>query len=182
MRANLRRRLGVVIALFLGAGLAGCQETAPAPKAEALAAPVPYVKRDGVNLSDATVAVVSLDGAPEAAAKDFRDALARQLSARGVVTAEGKAARYRLRVYLSAAPDEGGASFDYVVDVFDAQRIRQARLSDSFAVKGSGDAWSLMSSEGLGQIAAACADSLAAYLSTTPDAKPAAAPALSFAE
>ncbi len=78
-----------------------------------------YVKREGVSLEDATVALVSLDGAPQAQAKDFRDALARQFSAHGVVAAEAGKARYLLRVYLAASPEEGGASLDYVVDVYD---------------------------------------------------------------
>lgn len=178
MRA--RSRLGVVIAGLVSLGVAACEDTAAPPAPDTALAPAPFVKREGVSLADATVAVVSLDGAPDAAAGDFRDALARQFSAHGVAAAEARKARYLLRVYLSASPEAGGASLDYVVDVFDRARTRQARLSDSFEVKGSGDAWSLMSAQALDAVAAACADNIAAFLSNTPEAKP--AQALSYAQ
>jgi hypothetical protein len=138
------------------------------------------VKREGVSLAGATVALVTLEGAPDAAAGDFRDALARQFSAHGIVAADARKARYLLRVYLSASPEQGGASVDYVVDVFDHDRARQARLSDSFEVKGSGDAWSLMSTQALDALASACAEGVAAFLSNTPEAKP--SQALSYAQ
>jgi hypothetical protein len=161
----------VVVAGLIGLGLAGCQDSAgPAASATALA-PAPIVKREGVSLADATVALVSLEGAPDAAAQGFRAALARQFSARGIVSAQGRNARYKLRLYLAASAAEGGASLDYVVDVFDPGHVRLARLDDSFSIKGAGDAWSLMSDEALDSVAAACADNVAAFLSTTPDAK-----------
>ncbi len=175
------RRSAVIAALFCF-GLAGCQDTAStsAPETALAPAPAPFVKREGVSLADIPVAVVSLDGAPDAAGRDFRDALTREFAARGVATAAGAKARYLLRVYLSARSDDGGASLDYVVDVYDGARVRQARLGNSFAVKGSGDAWSLMSTEALGAVAAACADNVAAFLSNAPEAKP--AQALSYAQ
>jgi hypothetical protein len=164
---------------LLALGLAACQDTASSPETALAPASAPYVKREGVSLAGATVAVVSLDGAPEAAAADFRQALDRAFAARGVVSAPGAKARYRLRVYLAASADDGGATLDYVIDVYDAGRVRQSRLSDSFAVKGSGDAWSLMSSEAVGAVAAACADNVAAFLSHAPEAK---AQALSYVQ
>ena len=174
MRARSRRRCGVVIAGFIGLGLAGCQDTAapPAPDTALAAAPAPFLKREGVSLAGAPVALVSLDGAPQAEASDFRDALARQFSTHGIVAADARKARYLLRVYLAANSESGGASLDYVIDVFDQARARQARLSDAFEVKGAGDAWSLMSTQALDAVAAACADNVAAFLSNTPLAKP----------
>ena len=182
MRAGSRRWLDSVIAGLVCAGLAACQDTAapPAPDAALASAPAPFVKREGVSLADATVALVSLDGAPDVAASDFRDALARRFSANGVVTADARKARYLLRVYLAASAEQGGASLDYVVDVFDHARARQARLGDSFQVKGAGDAWSLMSAKALDAVAASCADNVAAFLSNAPEAKP--AQALSYAQ
>lgn len=175
---------GAVVGGLLSVVLGGCQDTATtsAPETATALAPAapPLVKREGVSLTDATVAVVSLDGAPDAEAQDFRDALAREFAARGVVSVDGAKARYRLRVYLAARPDAGGASLDYVVDVYDAARVRQTRLDNSFDVKGSGDAWSLMSTQALAAVASACADNVAAYLSNTPEAKP--AQALSYAQ
>jgi hypothetical protein len=161
---------GALVAGLICLGLAACQETASAPASDATAL-APFVKRAGVSLADATVAIVSLDGAPDVAAQDFRDALARAFAARGVVVSPGNKARYRLRVYLAAHPDDGGASLDYVIDIYNPARVRQARLSDGFAVKGSGDAWSLMSSEAVGAVANACADNVAGFLSNAPEAK-----------
>jgi hypothetical protein len=171
------RRLGVVVIAGLSyLGLAACQDTAAPPAPEtALAVAPPFVKRAGMSLADATVALASLDGAPQAEAGDFRDALTRQFSAQGIVATDPRKAHYLLRVYLAANAEPSGASLDYVVDVFAHGRARQARLSDSFEVKGAGDAWSLMSTQALDAVASACADNVAAFLSNTPQAKPAQA-------
>ena len=174
----LLRGLGLVVAL---AGLSGCAETGAPPAAETALSPAPIVKRDGVSLADATVAVVSLDGAPGAASLAFNQALAKQFQSRGIVAAAPAKAHYLLRAYLAASPAQDGASLDYVVDVFDARRIRLARLNDSFALKGTGDAWSLMSDASLEAVAGQCADEVAAFLSNQPEAKPAASAALSYA-
>ncbi len=170
------------IAGLAALALGGCQETASAPAAspETALVTAPLVKREGVDIKDATVAVISLAGAPPMAGQDFRGALARQFSARGVVSAPPDKARYLLRAYLAASPEEGGAEVDYVVDVFDKAHIREARLGDSFSVKGSGDAWSLMSTPSLDALASACADNVAAFLSNAPEAKP--GEALSYAQ
>jgi hypothetical protein len=164
-----RRRL--LIAGLAACGLAGCQPSSVAPEATALT-PAPLVKREGVSLAAATVALVSLDGAPDAAAEDFRQALSRALAARGAAIVEAKSARYLLRVYLAASPAEGGASLDYVADVYDAGRARVGRIGDGVGLKGSGDAWSLASTQALDTVAAACADDLAAFLSNRPEAAP----------
>ena len=110
---------------------------APASEATALA-PAPLVKREGVSLAEATVALVSLDAAPwTSRLHDFREALARALRARGSQRRPGNKARYRLRVYLSAAPPaDGEASLDDVFDAYIPPRGRQARLSDGLAVEG----------------------------------------------
>jgi hypothetical protein len=175
VRAELRR---LIVAGWAALALSGCQETTVASAPEALA---PLVQRDGVSLADATVALVSLDGAPQAAAEDFRRAFSQRLAAREVGSAQEKKARYLLRVYLAASPVEGGANLDYVVDVFDARRQRVGRLSDGLGLKGSGDAWSLASTEALEAAAGKCADDLAAFLSNRPEARPAGAAAVSFA-
>ncbi len=165
-------RLGAATAVLVG--LAGCAPT-DAPTSATALAPAPLVKREGVNLAAATVALVSLDGAPDAAAQDFRDALARQFATRAISAADARKARYLLRGYLSASPAEGGARLDYVVDVFDRRRVRLMRLDDAVAVQGSGDAWSQMTSPTLDAAAAKCADDVAAFLSNAPEAKPSAA-------
>ena len=56
-----------------------------------------------------------------------------------------------------------------------------SRLTDAMLVQGAGDdAWAMVNDAALDGIAAKCADDLAAYLSNTPEAAPAAA--LSYAQ
>jgi hypothetical protein len=166
----------------LSAGVAGCAETqTPAPDATALA-PSPILKREGVSIADIPVALVSLEGAPEAARGDFTEALRRQFAAHEIGEAPAKKAHYVLRGYLAATPADGGANLEYVVDVYDARRERVARLSDGVGVKGAGDAWSLMTTATLEGVAGKCADDVAAFLSNTPEAKPATSQAVSYAE
>ena len=167
MRACVR--LGAAIAAL--AGLAACAQTDGAPASATALAPTPLVKREGVSFAAATVALVSLDGAPEATAQEFRDALARQFAAHDIAGAGAREARYLLRGYLSASSADGGARLEYVVDVFDRRRKRQMRLSDEVAAQGSGDAWSQMSAATLDAAAGKCADDLAAFLSNAPEAK-----------
>lgn len=159
---------GALVAATLG--LAGCAQTGGSP--ETALAPTPLVAREGANLSAAPVALLTLQGAPEGAGRDFQAALQKDLSARGVATGDAKAARYLLRGYLSARPGEGGADLAYVFDVYDRRHARAARLDASFAVKGEGDAWSLMNGATLDGVAAQGADDIAAWLSQTPEADP----------
>jgi hypothetical protein len=165
------RILGVGLAFVAAAlGLAGCAQTGDAP--ETALAPTPLVAREGANLSAAPVALVTLQGAPDGPGRDFKAALQKDLVARGVSTGDPKAARYLLRGYLSARPGEGGADIAYVFDVYDRKRVRAARLDASFALKGEGDAWSLMNGQALDGLAAQSADDIAAWLSQTPEAAP----------
>jgi hypothetical protein len=164
-------RLGVAIAALVC--LAGCAPNDGAPTSATALAPAPLVKRAGVSLAAATVALVSLDGAPDATAQDFREALTRQFAARDIAAVDANKARYLLRGYLSASPTEGGARLEYVFDVFDRRRVRLMRLNDAVAAQGSGDAWSQMSGAMLDAAAEKCADDVAAFLSNAPEAKPA---------
>ncbi len=156
----------VAAALSLGA----CAQTGGSP--ETALAPTPMVKREGANLAAAPVALVTLQGAPDGPGRDFKAALQKDLADRGVATGDAKAARYWLRGYLSVRSGEGGADMAYVFDVYDRSRVRTARLDASFAVKGEGDAWSLMNSATIDGLAAQGADDIAAWLSQTPEAAP----------
>jgi hypothetical protein len=150
--------------------LAGCAQTGGAP--ETALAPTTMVQREGANLAAAPVAILSLQGAPEAARRDFAAALQKDLGDRGVAMGDSKAARYWVRGYLSARPGEGGADMAYVFDVYDRRHARAARLDASFTVKGEGDAWSLMNGATLDGLATQSADDIAAFLSQTPEAAP----------
>jgi hypothetical protein len=170
-----RKRAGVLTALCLLAapvGLGGCVDTSTtaslAPDAEAHHQ---IARREGVSIAQASVAVVSIEGAPAAVAASLRQNLEREAQARDIVVVPAAKARYLVRGYLAATPTADGASIEYVWDVFTAGKRRAQRLNDVIAVKGSGDdTWALADEAALTSVAARSADDLAAYLSYTPEA------------
>jgi hypothetical protein len=184
--SNLCAALGVLAAPL---ALCGCVEIA-ADLAPSVDAHRQFVRRDGVSLEQASVAFVSVEGAPAAIAASFSQTLAREAQARDILVVDQAKARYLVRGYLSADLTEDGASIEYVWDVFTADKHRAQRLNDVIAVKGSGDdPWALAGEAALRSVAAKSADDLAAYLSNTPEAvavaagapEPAAAAPLSYA-
>jgi len=175
--------LARLCALAAPLALCACVDTtadlAPDPDA-----PHQIVRRDGANLAGASVAIVSVQGAPSGVAAGFIDQLKRDAQARDIVLVDPAKAHYLVRGYLSASMDEDGASIDYVWDVFTADKRRAQRINDAILVKGEGDdPWALAGAGALTSVAAKSADDLAAYLSYTPEATPlaAAAPANALA-
>jgi hypothetical protein len=166
--------------LLACATLSACNDVAANPP-NADARPE-FVLRDDANMAGATVAIVSVDGAPSDLSTRFRQSLDEAAAARRIASAAPAKARYLVRGYLTASPIEGGAEVDVVWDVFTPDKRRAQRLTDAIAVKGSGDdAWAMIDDAALNSVAAKCADDLAAYLSNTPEAAPAGA-ALSYAQ
>ena len=166
--------------LLACATLSGCNDVAAnPPNADAQAQ---FVMRDDANMSGATVAIASVDGAPTDVSTRFRQSLDEAAAARRIVVAAPAKAHYLVRGYVTASAIEGGAEVDIVWDVFTPDKKRTQRLSDAIAVKGSGDdAWAMIDDAALNSVAAKCADDLAAYLSNTPEAAPTSA-ALSYAQ
>jgi hypothetical protein len=162
------------------ATLGGCNDVASdPPSADGQAQ---FVRRDDANMAAATVAIVSVDGAPADLSTHFNQSLDEAAAARRIAVVSSAKARYLVRGYLTATPIEGGAEVDLVWDVFTPDKKRAQRLSDAIAVRGAGeDAWATIGDAGLDSVAAKSADDLAAYLSNTPEAAPAAA-ALSYAQ
>jgi hypothetical protein len=160
----------------------GCVDLAgDPPSADATQRPE-FARRDDANMAGAALAIASVEGAPADLSARFSQSLAEAAAARNITVAEPAKASYLARGYLTASLIEGGAEVDFVWDVFTPDKQRVQRLSDAIAVKGSGDdAWAMVSDATLDSIAAKCADDLAAYLSNTPEAAPAAA-ALSYAQ
>ncbi|MGO9768186.1 MAG: hypothetical protein ACLPSW_01265 [Roseiarcus sp.] len=184
-----RAALAALCVLAAPLALGGCVEVA-ADLAPSVDAHRQFVRRDGVSLEQASVAIVSVDGAPDAIAASFSQTLAREAQARDIVVVDQAKARYLVRGYLSADLTEDGASIEYVWDVFTADKRRAQRLNDVIAVKGTGDdPWALAGEAALKSVAAKSADDLAAYLSNTPEAaavaagapEPASAAPLSYA-
>ena len=177
--AKRQSALALLLALAAAASLGACVavETA-AEVAPDAATSRPFALRANANLAEATVAIVSLEGAPPAIAADFAQRLAGAARSRDIVLVDSAKARYLVRGYLSASLTGDGAEIDTVWDVFNAAKQRVQRLSDAVAVKGAGDdPWALAGEAAMNSVAARSADDLAAFLSNTPEAAPAAAAA-----
>jgi hypothetical protein len=184
--ARARLAAFAALAAFL---LAGCVETTPEIASSADSEHLHLVRRPDVSLAGATVAFVSIDGAPAEVSATFMKALAREAASQDIVVADAKKARYFVRGYLSAYETADGAAVEYVWDVFTKDKARAQRLSDYLVVKGQGgDAWAIAGDAALSSVAAKSADDLAAFLSNTPEAvaavnaAPKAAAALDSAE
>jgi hypothetical protein len=156
--------------------LCGCVEQA-AEVTPSVVRP-PLERRDGVTFAAATVAVVSIDGAPGDYGSRFTAALEDAAKQRDIVLTDAKRARYLVRGYLSASLLADGAEVEYVWDVFGPDKRREFRLNDVIDVKGKADdPWGLVSDAALASVAGKSADDLAAFLSQTPEAKPVVASA-----
>lgn len=124
-------------------------------------------------MAGASLAIVSVDGAPAERAQHFTESLSQAAAARQIVSADAGKARFLARGYLTASPVEGGTEIDFVWDIFTPDKQRVQRISDALAVKGTAeDPWANVNDAALDSIAARCADELAAYLSNTPEAAP----------
>ncbi|MBV8472146.1 MAG: hypothetical protein JO107_05485 [Hyphomicrobiales bacterium] len=161
----------VAAALGLGGCVENTADVTPAPDAHHEIA-----RREGVSIAKASVAFVSLDGAPASVAAEFKKSFETAARARDIVLVERSKARYLVRGYLSAGLTSDGAAIEYVWDVFTADKERAQRLNDVVAAAGKGDdPWAMAGDAVLGNVAAKSADDLAAYLSYTPEAGEAAA-------
>jgi hypothetical protein len=159
------------LAVFAAFALAGCVETTPDVSSSADSEHLHIVRRQDVSLAAATVAFVSIEGAPAEVSATFMKDLAHEAAAQDIVVADAKKARYFVRGYLSAYETTDGAAVEYVWDVFTKDKARAQRLSDYLVVKGQGsDAWAIAGEAALSSVAAKSADDLAAFLSNTPEA------------
>jgi hypothetical protein len=181
IKGPVKAFLAGLVLLAACAGLSACNDVAATPPSADASAQ--FAMRDDANMAGATVAIASVDGAPADLSTRFRQSFDEAAAARRIAVATPAKARYLVRGYLTASPIEGGAEIDVVWDVFTPNKQRAQRLSDAIAVKGSGDdAWAMIDDAALNSVAAKCADDLAAYLSNTPEAAPAASAALSYAQ
>ena len=165
-----RRTAAGLACAFAALALAGCVDDAAdlAARPEARA---PIARRLDMSIANASVAFVSVEGAPAAIAASFNQEMARQAAARQIVTADAKKARYLVRGYLTAYPTADGAAVEYVWDVFTRDKQRVQRVSDVLEVKGSGDdSWAIAGPAALASVAAKSADDISAFLSNTPEA------------
>ena len=181
IKGPVKAFLAGLVLLSACAGLSACNDVAATPPSADASAQ--FAMRDDANMAGPTVAIASVDGPPADLSTRFRQSFDEAAAARRIAVATPAKARYLVRGYLTASPIEGGAEIDVVWDVFTPNKQRAQRLSDAIAVKGSGDdAWAMIDDAALNSVAAKCADDLAAYLSNTPEAAPAASAALSYAQ
>ena len=177
--AKGKSTLALLVALTAPLALGACVAVeTTAELAPDAAASNQFELRAGANLAQASLAVVSVEGAPPAIAADFVRRLDGAARSRDIAVVDAAKARYFVRGYLSASPTEDGAEIEYVWDVFAADKHRVQRLNDVVEVQGAGgDPWALASPAVLTSVAAKSADDLAAFLSNTPEAAPVAAAA-----
>jgi hypothetical protein len=169
--SSLRRQAtAALVSAFAALALAGCVEEAADLQAKA-DAHTQLTRRPDVSIADASVAFVSVEGAPAAIAASFNQEMIRQAAARDIVVVDAKKAHYLVRGYLSAYATADGAAVEYVWDIFAKDKQRMQRVNDVLEVKGQGDdPWTVAGPAALASVAAKSADDLAAYLSYTPEA------------
>ena len=148
-RADARRRgliwpaAGVALAMVLG----GCATDA------------------GPQTRGATVAFESIDGPPRAVFDELVTRLDAEARARQVATVSRRgAARYRVRLYLAANVERKRTVIAWVLDVYDSNLRRAARIAGEEAAGGSRpDAWAAADSAVLSRIAEAGMTRLAEF-------------------
>lgn len=157
--------------------LAGCVDTAGQARIDPAPTPNTIARRPGVSPHGATVALASLDGAPQSVLDRFQAAFAAAAGAQELATVEPAKAEYLVRGYLNAAPGAAGATrLAFVFDLFDKSKRRIARLEDFTPVRGaSADPWALADDAAIQALAARSARDLADALTNTPEAVAAAA-------
>ena len=173
----MKAQFGLVVVAAMA--LAGCVEQVAnnAPEA-ALTQRANMARRPGVSPGGATVALASLDGAPQSVTERFTRAFAGAAQGREIVLAPSASANYIVRGYLDAHPAPGGTAVAYVWDVFDARKSRAQRVADSITVPGAAaDPWSIVDDKAIASVAGKAAEDLAAFLTNTPEAVAATKPA-----
>lgn len=171
--STIRERLVSIGALAGALALAGCVDTAAelgAPQPSASAQRARPAARPGVSPRGASVALTSLEGAPDEVASRFSQIFGRTAESRDIASAAPAEADYRVRGYLSAYPGEATTRLAYVWDIFERNGRRAQRVTDEVAVQGGGDPWANLDDKALTDVAARSADDLAAFLSNTPEA------------
>ena len=119
-----------------------------------------------------TVAFESIDGPPAPVFERLVSDLAAEARSRQVqVVSRASPAVYRVRGYLAANVVEGRTHYEWVWDVYDAEKRRTARLGGEERGGRPGDAWVSLDDVTLSRIAHASIDGLIAFLGS-PDAAP----------
>ena len=160
-------QLFFVVAVSIG--MTGCVDTLE-----------PSSRKPQVNAPGVPVALVSLDGAPEAIVGRFQAALSTEATRREISLVQGsETPRYKLKGYLSAYDVEGGTALAWVWDMYDSAERRAKRVDGAQLVKRNGaEPWSVVDDAVLQVAAASSMNEVASYLANAPlaSSSPATAP------
>src|SRR5215469_8181326 len=131
-----------------------------------------------------TIAFESIDGPPAPVFEKLVGDLAAEARSRQVqVVSRQSTASYRVRGYLAANVVEGRTHYEWVWDVYDADKRRTARLGGEERGGRPGDAWASLDDVTLSRIAHASIDRLVSFLgSSDVAAAPRGAPTTGVAE
>jgi hypothetical protein len=156
----------------LAVAVSGCVDTVGQARVDPAAAPSRIARRDGVSPRGATVALASVDGAPQNVSDAFAASFNQAAPGLELTTVDAKTAAYLVRGYLTAYPGEAGSTrFAYVLDVFDRRKVRVARLTDDLPVKAAvADPWALADVKIVQALAERSAADLADALTNTAEA------------
>ncbi len=172
-RVFARRDFAAIVALApVALCLGGCVEDDPV--ALAVSSPATssaMTARPGVSPRGAPLAIVSVEGAPDAISQRFQQAITTAAASGNVAIADISSAAYAARGYLSAYPVDSGTAFLSIWDLYDGSRRRAQRLQDLVVVRSSADdPWSLLDDRILAALATRSANDIAAALTNTPEA------------
>jgi hypothetical protein len=158
-----------MLAAILAASLGACSSQSASRFVGANAVP-----------SGATVAFESIDGPPPEVFRKLVTTLNDEAGARNIaVVSRNSAPTYRVRGYVSAAVERNRTTFDWVWDVYDADKRRTLRISGeepALASRRSRDAWSAADDAVLRRMARSGMEKIAAFLNSPETPAPAAAP------
>lgn len=171
--ARWRRVMMGTAALATAMTLAGCVEGLPDVQVGRGDIRNAIAKGELTSPKAATVALVSLEGAPATVESQFRQALTAEAANREISITDAVSARYLVRGYLSAYPGGQGVTVAYTYDVFDAgAKQRRQRVADTMDVPGdAGDPWGAVNATVVTSLVGRSADDLAVALAGTPEAQ-----------
>jgi len=130
-----------------------------------------------------TIAFESIDGPPAPVFEKLVSDLAAEARSRQVqVVSRQSAAAYRVRGYLAANVVEGRTHYEWVWDVYDADKHRAGRVGGEERGGRPGDAWASLDDFTLSRIAHASIDQLVAFLGSPDATQPRSAPSAGLAD
>lgn len=161
MAPDLKTTALAAITLLASCGLTGCVDTLEQANTP---------RRPLVSAAGLSIALVSVDGAPDTVTQRFETALGKEASRREIALVQGsETPRYKLKGYLSAYEVEGGTALSWVWDMYDTTEKRARRVDGAQLVKrNAAEPWSTVDDATLQAAASNSMNEVASYLTNTP--------------